>query len=154
MKILIFKKIKVISRKYPSEDNDEDEEEEKEEYKQRDVKKILKLAKPCIEDFKTYFKSILNCIDIITLENHLIFGLDDYADTGKYIGMIWAALAIMNPLHEKLKLSAEPSFNGSVLDGHGKNEIEIHIFRLLIPTIKLISKKHVRKFIRGVWDER
>ena len=155
LKILIFKKIKIISRQYPSEDQDDTtEDNEDEEKKQRDIKKLFELAKPCFEDFKIFLKSCLDSISIKTLDNHLIFGMDDYADTGKYIGIIWAILASINPLHKKLKLSAEPSFNGSVLDGYGVNEIEIYFLKLIVPTIKLVSKKHVRKFIRGVLDER
>ena len=158
LKILIFKKIKIISRQYPWEDQDDttedNEDDEDEEKKQRDIKKLFELAKPCFEDFKIFLKSCLDSISIKTLDNHLIFGMDDYADTGKYIGIIWAILASINPLHKKLKLSAEPSFNGSVLDGYGVNEIEIYFLKLIVPTIKLVSKKHVRKFIRGVLDER
>ena len=80
--------------------------------------------------------------------------MDDYADTGKYIGMIWAILASINPMHKKLRLSAEPSFTGFVIDGEGINEVDIYPLKLLIPTIRLISKKDVRTLIRGVLDER
>ena len=155
LKILIFKKIKVYSTTYPSKDSDKDEKEDKdEEKKQRDIKKLFELARPCFGDFKTYLKSVLNTIKAKKLQNHLIFGMASYADTGKYIGIIWAILAVINPMHEKLKLSAEPSFDGSVLDGYGINEVEIYPLRLIVPTIRLISKKDVRIFIRGVWDER
>ncbi|MDO5859547.1 DUF2953 domain-containing protein [Methanobrevibacter sp.] len=157
LKILIFKKIKVYSHTFPSKDDDDEEEEEEEndeEKKQRDVKKILNLAKPCFEDFKIFVKSSLNVIKVKRLDNHLIFGMDSYADTGKYIGIIWAILATINPLHEKLHLSAEPSFAGSVLDINGVNEVEIHVLKLIVPTIRLVSKKDVRIFIRGVLDER
>ena len=154
-KILIFKKIKVFSRQYPPQDNDTDEEEvlEEEEGKERDLKKLYNLAKPCFEDIKTFAKSALKIVKIKRFENHLIFGMDDYADTGKYIGIIWAVLATINPMHEKFQLSAEPSFSGSVLDGYGDNEIDIYILKLIVPTAKLLSKKHVRKLIRGVLDE-
>ena len=152
LKILIFRKIKIYSRDFPSPDSDDDEDEDKEH--KRDIKKLFNLAKPCFEDFKVYLKSILNSMKITKLENHIIFGMSSYADTGKYIGLIWAALAGINPLHEKLKLSAEPSFQGSVLDGYGTNHLEIYPFKLLIPTIRLVLKKDVRKFIRGVLDER
>ena len=153
LKILIFKRIKVYSRKFPSKESD-DEEEEEEDHKKRDIKKLLKLAKPCFEDFKIYLKSALNVISIKKLENHLIFGMTSYADTGKYIGIIWGILSVINPMHEKLRLSAEPSFTGSVLDGEGVNDIEIYPLKLLVPTIRLLLKKHVRLFIRGVLDER
>lgn len=154
LKILIFKKIKVYTANYPSQDNDEDEDEEDKERKQRDIKKIIDLAKPCFEDLKLFLKSVLDTCTIKKIENHLIFGMTSYADTGKYIGMIWAALSVVNPMHEKLKLSAEPSFTGFVLDGHGDNELDIYPLKMIVPTVRLISKKDVRKLIRGVWDER
>ena len=154
LKILIFKKIKIYTLRFPSNDNDNDEDDKDEEKKQRDIKKLFELARPCFGDFKTYLKSVLNTIKVKKLQNHLIFGMASYADTGKYIGIIWAILAVINPMHEKLKLSAEPTFEGSVLDGYGTNEVEIYPLRLIVPTIRLISKKDVRIFIRGVWDER
>ena len=157
LKKLIFKKIKVYSRKFPSKDGDDEEEEDEEEeedHEKRDIKKLLKLAKPCFEDFKIYLKSALNVISIKKLENHLIFGMTSYADTGKYIGIIWGVLSVINPMHEKLRLSAEPSFTGSVLDGEGVNDIEIYPLKLIVPTIRLLLKKNVRLFIRGVLDER
>jgi hypothetical protein len=99
-------------------------------------------------------KSVLNIIKIKQIKNHLIFGLDSFADTGKYIGIIWAILASVNSMDRSLKLSAEPSFNGSVIDGYGINEVEIYPLKLIVPTIRLISKKDVRILIRGVLDER
>lgn len=155
LKILILKKIKVYSITFPSKDTDDEEEEEEddEEKKQRDIKKLFKLAEPCFEDLITYLKSALNVIKASRLDNHLIFGMDSYADTGMYIGIIWAVLSTINPLHEKLRLSAEPSFSGSVLDVRGSNEFEIYVLKLIVPTAKLISKKDVRIFIRGVLDE-
>lgn len=153
LKILIFKKIKVYTTHFPSKDKD-DSEDEDEEKKQRDIKKLFKLAKPCLNDFKIYLNSILKIIKIRQVKNHLIFGLNDYADTGKYIGIIWALLAGVNSMHEKLKLSAEPSFSGAVIDGYGINEVEIYPLKLIVPTVRLISKKDVRTFIRGVLDER
>ena len=153
LKILIFKKIKIYTRHFPSKDDDKEDDKD-EEKKERDIKKLFNLAKPCFDDFKIYLKSVLNIIKVKEIRNHLIFGMNSYADTGKYIGIIWAILATINPMHEKLKLSAEPSFEGSVIDGYGINEVEIYPLRLIVPTIRLILKKDVRIFIRGVLDER
>lgn len=148
LKILILKKIKVYSLEYPSnESEDEKEEDEKED---RDNRKILELAKPCLGDFKEFIKSFTKCIHVTKLENHLIFGLDSYADTAKYIGYIWSILIIINNSHKNAKLTAEPSFNGSVLDAKGANELDINLLKVIPPAIKLISKKEVRKFIKGV----
>ena len=153
LKILIFKRIRIYTTHFPSKDSDEDEDKD-EEKKQRAIKKLFNLAKPCFGDFKTYLSSVLSMIKITQIRNHLIFGMSDYADTGKYIGIIWSALACVNPMHERIKLSAEPSFNGPVLDGYGVNEVEVYPLKLLVPTIRLILKKDVRTFIRGVMDER
>ena len=148
LKILILKKIKVYSREYPSnEPEDEKEEDEKED---RDRKKILELAKPCLGDFKEFIKSFTKCIHITKLENHLIFGLDSYADTAKYIGYIWSILIIINNSHKNARLTAEPSFNGSILDAKGVNELDVNLLKVIPPAIKLISKKEVRELIKGV----
>ena len=148
LKILILKKIKIYSREYPSnEPEDEKEEDEKED---RDRKKIFELIKPCLGDFKEFIKSFTKCIHVTKLENHLIFGLDSYADTAKYIGYIWSILIIINSSHKNARLTAEPSFNGSVLDAKGVNELDINLLKVIPPAIKLISKKEVRALIKGV----
>jgi len=153
LKILIFKKLKVYSLNWPSEDNKE-KEDDKKESKDRDFKKIFELAKPCFKDLKNYLKSVLKSMKIQKIQNHLIFGMDSYADTGEYIGIIWAICAIVNPMHKKMQISAEPSFTGSVLDGYGENNPEIYPLKLIVPTVKLILNGDVRKLIRGVLDER
>ncbi len=152
LKILIFKKLKVYSLNWPSEDKKE--EDNKKESKDRDFKKIFELAKPCFEDLKSYLKSVMKSMKIQKIQNHIIFGMDSYADTGEYIGIIWAICAIVNPMHKKMQISAEPSFTGSVLDGYGENNLEIYPLKLLAPTVKLILNSDVRKLIRGVLDER
>ena len=88
LKILILKKIKVYSVSYPPEDEEKDEDSD-EDKKDRDIKKIFELMKPCFKYFKEYMKSFMKCIHITKLQNHLIFGLDSYADTAEYIGYIW-----------------------------------------------------------------
>ena len=152
LKILIFKKIKVYSSTYPKPDKDDDKDEEKE--KERDGQKIFELMKPCLGYFKEFLQSFVKCINVVKLENHLIFGLDSYADTGKYIGYIWGLLSIVNSAHKNARLSAEPSFNGSVFDIKGDNELDINLLKLTPSIIKLISKKEVRLFIKGVKNGR
>ena len=153
LKILILKKIKVFSLEYPSPDDEEEEEEveeEDEEDEGRNLKELFELAKPCFKDFETFLKSFCKCIKVKRLDNHLIFGLDSYADTGKYIGCIWGLLAVVNRAHKNARLSAEPSFNGSVLDMKGVNEIDINVLKVIPPAIRLVMQKEVRELIRGV----
>ena len=152
LKILILKKIKVYSLEFPSKDEKEEEAEddEEDESEGRNIKEILKLAEPCFEDFKIFLESFTKCIKVQKLENHLIFGLDSYADTAKYIGFIWGLLTVVNNAHKNARLSAVPSFNGSIFDIAGENEIEINILKLIPPAIRLILKKEVREFIGGV----
>ena len=142
LKILILKKIKIYSLEFPSKDEKNDDEDEEEE-KDRDRKKIFELAKPCFKYFKEFLKSFTKCIHIAKLENHLIFGLDSYVDTAKYIGYIWSLTSVVNSTHKNARLTAEPSFTGSVLDGKGENELDINILKLIPPAIKLISKNRV-----------
>ena len=150
LKILILKKIKIYSVNFPEPHEDEDEDEEDD--KERDGKKIFELMKPCFGYFKEFLESFVKCIHVKKLENHLIFGLDSYADTAKYIGYIWGLLIIVNSSHENARLTAEPSFNGSVFDGYGDNQLEINLLMLIPPAIRLISKNEVRRFLRGVRD--
>ena len=152
LKILILKKIKVYSVDFPKEEESEDseEEDESEEDDKRDVKGIFELAKPCFGYFKEFLNSFVKCIKVKRMDNHLIFGLDSYADTAKYIGYIWSLLIIVNDAHENARLTAEPSFNGSVFDGKGNNEIDINVLRILPAAIKLVLKEEVRTLIKGV----
>lgn len=151
LKILILKKIKVYSKEFPSQDSkDNKDENDEEEGEKRDIKKLLDLAKPCFEYIKDFIKSTVQCIKIKKLQNHFIFGLDSYSDTGQYIGYIWAVLSVVNNVHENARLTGEPSFNGSVFDGYGHNEVDINILKLIPPAIRLISKKEVRNLIKGV----
>ena len=152
LKILILKKIKIYSSEFPKKEDKKDKKDKKPK-KKKNIKKIFELTKPCFEDLMTYLKSILKSLNISKLENHLLFGLDSYADTAKYIGIIWSVQSVVNNMHKNANITAEPSFNGSVLDMKGENEFEIKPLKLVIPTAKLISKKEVRTLIRGVLDE-
>ena len=158
LQISILRKIKVFSKDFLSsqpnktedkKDEEEKEEEESEEDKKDDKKELFKLAKPCFGHFKTFLISAMKCIRVEKLENHLIFGMDSYVETAKYIGYIWSLMIIVNSSHKNAKLSAQPSFNGSILDGNGDNELEINILKLIPPVIRLVLKKEVRILIKG-----
>ena len=158
LQISILRKIKVFSKDFLSsqpnktedkKDEEEKEEEESEEDKKDDKKELFKLAKPCFGHFKTFLISAMKCIRVEKLENHLIFGMDSYVDTAKYIGYIWSLMIIVNSSHKNAKLSAQPSFNGSILDGNGDNELKINILKLIPPVIRLVLKKEVRTLIKG-----
>lgn len=150
IKILILKRIKVYSTHFPDDDDEDEDEDEDKDHEKHDVKKIIDLAKPCFGYIKEFIESFTKSIHISKLENHLIFGLDSYVDTAKYIGYIWSLIVIVNGCHENARLSAEPSFNGSVIDVKGDNELDINLLKLVIPAIRLISKKEVRQLIKGV----
>ena len=143
--------IEMKSRKLLPNKKDEEEKEEEEsgEDKKDDKKELFKLAKPCFSHFVEFLKSAMKCIRVEKLENHLIFGMDSYVETAKYIGYIWSLMIIVNSSHKNAKLSAQPSFNGSILDGNGDNELEINILKLIPPVIRLVLKKEVRTLIKG-----
>ena len=159
LQISILRKIKVFSKDFLSsqpakKEDKKDKEEPKEEEesgedKKDDKKELFKLAKPCFGHFKTFLISAMKCIRVEKLENHLIFGMDSYVETAKYIGYIWSLMIIVNSSHKNAKLSAQPSFNGSILNGNGDNELEINILKLIPPVIRLVLKKEVRTLIKG-----
>lgn len=159
LQISILRKIKVFSKDFLSsqpakKEDKKDEEEPKEEEesgedKKDDKKELFKLAKPCFSHFVEFLKSAMKCIRVEKLENHLIFGMGSYVETAKYIGYIWSLMIIVNSSHKNAKLSAQPSFNGSILDGNGDNELEINILKLIPPVIRLVLKKEVRTLIKG-----
>lgn len=148
VKILIFKKLTVYT--YNLKSDDDDDEESGEENKKKDPKKLYELAKPCFDDLKKFFHDALNAVNINRLENHLVIGFSNFAKTGEYIGYIWAILSILMGTLPNSRLSAEPSFNGEVLNLKGYLNIDINILKLIIPTIKLILKKEIRELIKGV----
>lgn len=149
-KILIFKRLKVYSFDFKSDDDETDEEDEEDEDEPRDLKKIYELAKPCFDDLKTFFHEFLNAVNVNKLENYLVIGFSNFAKTGEYIGYIWAILAVLNTAIPNARLQAQPSFAGEVLNLKGSLNIDISVLKLIVPALKLISKKEIHALIRGV----
>lgn len=140
--ILILKRIKIYSI-ILLEDKSED----------KDFKKIYKLSKPFLKDFKIFLNKFLKCVKVESLENHVILGLTSYSDTVKYIGYIWIVSLLISNTFPNAKLSAEPCFTEEIIDFKGKGNIKINLLKLIKPTLELLSKKEIRKFIRDVKNE-
>ena len=136
--ILILKRIKIYSITL-LEDKSED----------KDFKKIYKLSKPFLKDFKIYLNKFLKCVKVESLENHVILGLTSYSD----IGYIWIVSLLISNTFPNAKLSAEPCFTEEIIDFKGKGNIKINLLKLIKPTLELLSKKEIRKFIRDVKNE-
>ena len=147
IEVLIFKKLKVYTFDLTSDDDDEESDEEDEG---RDLKELFELAKPCFNDLKTFFHEFLDAVNINRLENDVIIGFSSFAKTGEYIGYIWAIFAVLMGMIPNSRLGVEPSFAGQTLNIKGYVNIDISILKLIIPVLKLISKKQIRTLIRGV----
>ena len=130
--------------------NNEKEDNEPEDEKNRDIKEILELAKPCLEHIKTFLEKLFKSVKIEKLENHLIIGFANYADTGEYIGYIWSAFSVLNTVIPNSRLTAEPSFKGEIIKFKGCADINISILKLIKPLIDLLLKKEIRTLIKGV----
>ena len=152
VEILILKKLKVYSFSLKP-DDDEEEEDEDEDYSKRDVRKIYELARPCFKYFKRFLHDFLNSVSINKFENHLIIGFSNFAKTGEYIGYIWAVSSVLSGLIPNAYLKSEPSFAGEVLNVKGSLNIDINLLKLILPVIRLISKKEVIRLIKGVINE-
>lgn len=148
VKILILKKLTVYT--YNLKPDDDSADESGEEDKKRDPKKLYELTKPCFDDLKKFIHNVLDAVNINRLENHLVIGFSNFAKTGEYIGYVWAILSIIMGIIPNSRLSAEPSFNGEVLNLKGYLNIDINLLKLIIPTVKLILKKEIRELIKGV----
>ena len=148
IEILIFKKVKIYTYNLIS--DDEEDEEDDEDYPEKDIKELYKLAKPCFGHFKNFLHDFFNCVIFSKFENHLIIGFSNFAKTGEYIGYIWAISAVLTKLIPNAYLKTEPSFAGEVLNVKGSANIDINLLKLIIPIIRLISKKEIRRLIKGV----
>lgn len=146
MEILIFKKLKVYTFNFKSDDDKKDSEDDE----KRDYKEIYKLIKPCFKYFKKFLKDFLKAINVNDLENHLTIGFSNFAKTGEYIGYIWAILSFIRNFIPNSRLSAEPSFTGEVLNLKGHLNIDVSPLKMIVPIVKLISKKEIRALIKGV----
>ena len=149
IEVLIFKKLKVYTFNLNSDDEDDDDESEEED-EERDLKKLFELAKPCFKYLKVFFYEFLDATSINRLENDLVIGFSSFAKTGEYIGYIWAILSALMGMIPNAHLRAHPSFAGEVLNIKGYMNIDISLLKLIMPLVKLISKKEIRTLIRGV----
>ncbi len=148
IELLIFKKLKVYTFNLNSDDDEDDESDEDGE--ERDLKELFELAKPCFKYFKEFFHEFLDAVSINRLENDLVIGFSSFAKTGEYIGYVWAILSILMGMIPNAHLRAQPSFRGEVLNIKGYVNIDISIMKLIMPLVKLISKKEIRTLIGGV----
>lgn len=152
VEVLLFRKVKVytFNLKSDDEEDEEDESDDDDDENKIDFKELYKLAKPCFDDLKKFLHEFLDAVHINRLENDLIIGFSNFAKTGEYIGYIWAILAVINSSIPNSYLRAHPSFNGEVINIKGFLNIDIIPLKLIIPLIKLISKKEIRTLIKGV----
>ena len=148
IELLIFKKLKVYTFNLNSDDDEDDESDE--DGGKRDLKELFELAKPCFKYFKEFFHEFLDAVSINRLENDLVIGFSSFAKTGEYIGYVWAILSILMGMIPNARLRAQPSFRGEVLNIKGYVNIDISIMKLIMPLVKLISKKEIRTLIGGV----
>ena len=151
VEILIFRKLKIYTFDFDSDDDDDEDSDEEDEH--IDPKELYELAKPCFKDLKKFLHEVLDAVNINRLENYLVIGFSNFAKTGEYIGYIWAILALINSSIPNSHLRAAPSFNGEILNLRGLMNIDINVLKLIVPLIRLISKKEIRDLIRGVRNE-
>ncbi len=149
LEIILFRKLKVYTFNFKSEDDDDDDKSEDDENK-RDFKKLYELAKPCFNDLKKFLHEFLDAVNINRLENDLVIGFSNFAKTGEYIGYIWAILAVINSSIPNSHLRAQPSFAGAAINLKGFVNIDIYLLKLVVPLIRLISKNEIRQLIGGV----
>lgn len=145
LKILIFSKIKVYSINYPNEKKDEDS---KKEDKKRNIN--FNLIKPCIKPILSFLNCMIKSMSVRKLESHLDFGLPSYVSTAKYTGYMWALLVFPNTALNNTNLTVTPCFDKTIIDFKGSINVRIKLLKIIIPILKLIKNKDIRKLIKEV----
>lgn len=146
LKIEILSKIKIYEYKYPQIDKKENDKYEE----QMDIKEIYTIIKPSLKILLDFFKKVLKSFEIKKLYFHLDFGLDSYVDTAKYVGYMWAALVFSNSLSENIDLSVQPIFTQPLFDFNGNLDVKFKLIDIIIPAMKLLLNKDVRKLIKKI----
>lgn len=146
LKIEILSKIKIYEYNYPQIDKKEKDKYEE----QMDIKEIYTIIKPSLKILLDFFKKVLKSFEIKKLYFHLDFGLDSYVDTAKYVGYMWAALVFLNSLSENIDLSVQPIFTQPLFDFNGNLDVKFKLIDIIIPSMKLLLNKDVRKLIKKI----
>lgn len=145
-KVLLFSKITLYKTEYPKVGKEKKDDEKEKEKRKIDFKTVTPSIGSLLDFMKCFFKSL----KVRKLEGCLLFGLPSYVDTAKYVGYMWAFLVVPNSTLENTSLTVTPCFTKSVIDFKGKIDVRINLAKLVVPGLKLLSNRNVRKLIREV----
>ena len=148
-KIFILRTIKIYSIQYPATEKKADKKDKDDKpHKKRNI--TFDLIKHCISVFFDFIKTVFKSMNVRKLETHIDLGLTSYASTAKYVGYLWALFVLPNSTFKNTSMTASPHFGEPIIDFKGVVDIRINLLNLIIPIIKLISNKDVRKLLKEV----
>lgn len=90
----------------------------------------LVTTKGFVKRILVFLKRLIKAVQIRRLQAYLRIGLDDPADTGQLLGIIWPALAFA-PSSPSINIAIEPDFQEATLQGYGRGLIRVFPIQLI-----------------------
>ena len=76
-------------------------------------------------------------------------GLGDPEQTGMLVGLTHAIGGVLSPWADVLDLTLLPVFDEAVLEGELEMKLRLRLLRLVVPAIRLLLKKPIRKLMKA-----
>jgi hypothetical protein len=87
-------------------------------------------TKGLVKRILVFLKRLVKGVQIRRLQAYVRIGLDDPADTGQLLGIIWPALAFA-PSSPSINITIEPDFQEATLQGYGRGLIRVFPIQLM-----------------------
>jgi len=83
------------------------------------------------------------------LKGEVRVGLGDPGQTGMLVGLTHAIRGIVSPWEDVLDLTLQPVFDEAVLEGKLEMKLRLRLLRLVVPAIRLLLKKPIRRLMKA-----
>ena len=155
-------KLRIFKRNWPEKKEDEKKEDEKlvdkEEPEKKktkfNVRKLLKTLNLFLEALPHLERIIYAFFRSTYFEKfslNLKLGFYSPTDTAKVAGYFWSIGSVVNVI-PNVYLTFVPDFQEEIVDGNGEFEFKLRLFYIAAESIRALTKKPVRTFIRELRD--
>lgn len=141
--------IRFINRKIDIGSSKKKKEKKKDKTNKFDFKripKIITLLEESLPYLMNIFKAFLKSITIKRISLDFIIGFDDFVDTVKVSGYLWAIAPMINLLPNTY-FSVEPDFHKERIDGSFLFKLKIKLLPVATAFLKALTKKPFRSLL-------
>ncbi|MGF7119571.1 DUF2953 domain-containing protein [Methanobacterium oryzae] len=141
--------IRFINRKIDIGSSKKKKEKKKDKTNKFDFKripKIITLLEESLPYLMNIFKAFLKSITIKRISLDSIIGFDDFVDTVKVSGYLWAIAPMINLLPNTY-FSVEPDFHKERIDGSFLFKLKIKLLPVATAFLKALTKKPFRSLL-------